>query len=261
MIDARAREKLIAIISRLQIPIMRPKSNVWRISLGLGLLASLAGCGPGHVKPSPSTPYDYRDRHPVVLADTQHVVDLFPAIIGGRLDYTTGGRLREFVDRYRRFGYGPVSLKRPVGSAGARHASATIAIVRRALAAHGFGGAVVEEDYRVTDPQLAAPLRLSFTGVKAKVSGRCGEWPTDLASGASLEGWQNDTWWNYGCASQQTLSAQIADPRDLAAPRGETSADTITRMRSIDKIREGQDPSTKWPHEEQTVSKVGEGGK
>ena len=242
-------------------PVKPEMLHARRVCVLICLLATLAGCGPGHVKPPPATPYDYRDRHPVVLADTSHVVDLFPALIKGRLDYTTVGRIHEFVDRYRRFGYGSATIRRPVGSAGASHSSATIAAVRRALGAAGFSGNMSVEDYRVTDPHLAAPLRLSFSGIKAKVSGRCGEWPTDLASGASLEGWQNENWWNYGCATQQTLSAQIADPRDLAGPRGETPADTITRMRSIDKIREGQDPSTKWPHEEQTVSKVGEGAK
>lgn len=228
-----------------------------RALLTLGLLASFAGCSGPRAMPPPATPYDYHDRHPVVLADAPHVVDLFPAVIGGRVDYTTGGRIREFADHYRRFGYGPVFLRRPVGSAGAKHAAATIPAVRRALAAAGLGVRIMIEDYRVTDAGLAAPLRLSFAGVKAKVSGRCGEWPTDLASGASLEGWQNENWWNYGCATQQTLAAQIADPRDLAGPRGETPADTPTRMRSIDNIREGKDPSTQWPQEEQSISKVG----
>ena len=231
--------------------------SIGRMALAVGLLAMLPGCGPGHVKPPPATPYDYRDRHPVVLADTSYVVDLFPAIIGGRIDYTTAGRIREFVDHYRHFGHGPVTLRRPVGSAGAKHTDASIAAVRRTLTSAGVRGTIIVEDYRVVDPRLAAPMRLSFSGLKAKVSGKCGEWPTDLASGASLEGWQNESWWNYGCATQQTFAAQIADPRDLAGPRGETPADTIARMRALDKIREGEDPSTKWPQEQQTISKVG----
>jgi pilus assembly protein CpaD len=228
-----------------------------RATLAIGLLASLAGCGVPRVMPPPAMPYDYRDRHPVVLADAPHVVDLFPAVIGGRVDYTTSGRIREFVDHYRRFGYGSATLRRPVGSASAKHIAATIPAVRRALTAAGLGAKVMIEDYRVTDPHLAAPLRLSASSVKAKVSGHCGEWPTDLASGASLEGWQNENWWNYGCATQQTLAAQIADPRDLAGPRGETPADTILRMRSIDNIRQGKDPSTQWPQEQESISKVG----
>lgn len=230
---------------------------VRRMALAAGLVATLAGCGPGRVKPPPATPYDYHDRHPVVLADTAHVVDLFPAMIGGRIDNSSAGRIREFVDQYRRFGHGPAILRRPVGGIGAKHTSASVGATRRALAAAGFGGTIIVEDYRVADPHLAAPLRLSFSGVKAKVAGRCGEWPSDLAADASLEGWENETWWNYGCATQQTFAAQVADPRDLAGPRGETPADTMARMRAIDKIREGQDPSTKWPQEQQTISKVG----
>jgi pilus assembly protein CpaD len=236
---------------------MRGQISVGRAVLTLGLLASFAGCSGPRAIPPPATPYDFRDRHPVVLADTPHIVDLFPTVMGGRVDYTTGGRIREFADHYRRFGYGPVILRRPVGSPGAKHIAATIPAVRRALTGGGLGARVDVEDYRVTDAKLAAPLRLSFSGVKARVSGRCGEWPNDLASGASLDGWQNETWWNYGCASQQTLAAQIADPRDLAGPRGETPADTLARMRSIDNIRDGKDPSTQWPKEEQAISKVG----
>jgi pilus assembly protein CpaD len=237
--------------------LIKGRSCVWRIMLAMGFVAALAGCSAPRVMPPPTTPYDFHDRHPVVLADAPHVVDLFPAVIGGRVDYTTGGRIHEFVDHYRRFGHGSVTLRRPVGGAGAKNAATTITAVRRALAAAGLGAKVIIEDYRVTDPNLATPLRLSFAGIKAKVSGRCGEWPEDLASGGSLEGWQNTTWWNYGCASQQTFAAQIADPRDLAGPRGETPADTLTRMRAIDNIRTGKDPSTAWPQENQSISKVG----
>lgn len=252
-----AVDLMIATCSKTSAAIRQAKPRVCRVLLTLGLMASFAGCAGPRVIPPPATPYDYRDRHPVVLADAPHVVDLFPAVIGGRVDYTTAGRLREFASHYRRFGYGPVTLRRPVGGADAKHVAATIPAVRRALAGAGVGARVDIEDYRVTNVGLAAPLRLSFSGVRAKVSGRCGEWPTDLASGASLEGWQNETWWNYGCATQQTLAAQIADPRDLAGPRGETPADTLVRMRSIDNIRQGKDPSTQWPQEEQAISKVG----
>ena len=232
-------------------------SRFRRIMMAFGSVAALAGCSAPQAMPPPATPYDYRDRHPVVLADAPHVVDLFPAVINGRVDYASGGRIHEFVDHYRRFGHGSVTLRRPVGGAGAKKAAATISVVRRALTAAGLSAKVLIEDYRVIDPNLAAPLRLSFAGIKAKISGRCGEWPEDLASGGSLEGWQNTTWWNYGCASQQTFAAQIADPRDLAGPRGETPADTVTRMRAIDNIRTGKDPSTEWPQENQTISKVG----
>ena len=120
-----------------------------------------------------------------------------------------------------------------------------------------LGAMVYVGAYPVRDPALAAPVRLSFTGVKAEVAGRCGEWPDDLASGASLDGWQNRAFWNFGCANQATLSAQIADPRDLLSPRGETPQDIETRMRAINKVRAGSDPSTGWVTKSGAISGVG----
>ena len=78
------------------------------------------------------------------------------------------------------------------------------------------------------------------------MAGRCGEWPEDLASASSLEGWDNQTYWNFGCANQTTLSAQIDDPRDLVAPRGQSPLDIESRMRAIGNVRKGADPSTEW---------------
>ena len=96
--------------------------------------------------------------------------------------------------------------------------------------------------HRLSPRRSACPLSASA----AKVKGPCGEWPDDLASGGSLDGWQNTTYWNFGCANQATLAAQIADPRDLVEPRGETPGDVETRMRAIQKVRQGADPGTGW---------------
>lgn len=240
-------------IYRLPLAFGRPR----RIALLVITTVLLGGCGVNRVVPPPNQPYDYRDRHPVVLADTQNTLDIFPANSNGRIDYTTAGRIREFIDRYRRFGHGPVTLLRPVGSQAATRIGAMTGLVREALNAAGLRDHVIVSDYPVTDPELAAPIRLSFAGIKAKVSGRCGEWPDDLASGASLNGWKNETWWNFGCAEQQTLAAQIADPRDLASPRGETPVDTLTRLRGIEAIRKGKDPGTEWRREKQDISRTG----
>jgi pilus assembly protein CpaD len=113
--------------------------------------------------------------------------------------------------------------------------------------------------YPLVDDKLAAPIRLSFQALKAKVANRCGEWPQDLASGSSVNGWQNETYWNFGCANQATLSAQVADPRDLANPRGETASYVEMRMRAITKLRMGEDPSTNWRMKPSSISSVGGG--
>jgi len=221
------------------------------------LFAPLGACGVNKVMSPPEVAYDYRDRHPVVLAEAPYSVDIFPGG-GERLDPDTILRIKEFVARYRKLGEGQIAVLAPRGPA-TQHGRRSLDEVRRALAAFGAGRSIYVGSYPVTDPSLAAPIRLTFNGIRAKVAGPCGEWPDDLASGASLEGWQNKTFYNFGCASQSTLTAQIADPRDLADPRGETPQDVETRMRAIGKIRLGSDPSTSWNSKAASISGVGGG--
>ncbi|PPD44324.1 MAG: pilus assembly protein CpaD [Methylocystis sp.] len=228
-------------------------------ALALLMMAPLGACGVQRTLPPPTTPYDYRDRHPVVLSDAPQVLDIFPATVHGRVDQDTAGRLREFVARYHELGHGRITMLTPTGSPAAAAMAAEAGSVRRALASAGLGGNIMMGSYPVTDPKLAAPIRLSFSSIKAKVADRCGEWPRDLASGSTLDGWQNESYWNFGCASQATLSAQVADPRDLANPRGETASDIEMRMRNINQMRRGEDPSTKWRLKSTDISNVGGG--
>jgi pilus assembly protein CpaD len=220
------------------------------------LVLPLSACGLNKVSAPPEVAYDYRDRHPIVLAEVQNALDVFPPPVGARLDNASYLRIREFVARYQKLGQGKITVLAPAGGAygSGRHG---LEEIRRALVSAGADRSIYVSEYPVTDPSMAAPVRLSFVGLKPKVKGGCGEWPDDLASGASLEGWQNKTYWNYGCATQATLSAQIADPRDLASPRGETPADIETRMRAISDVRKGTDPSTKWVTKSTSISDVG----
>ncbi len=222
----------------------------------LFLILPLSACGLNKVAAPPEVAYDYHDRHPVVLAEAEHTIDVFPPPLGSRLDNESYLRIRDFVSRYRKLGQGKITVLAPTGGVqGSGRAS--VDEVRHALAAAGAEHSVFVGTYPVADPSLAAPIRLSFIGVKAKVKGNCGEWPDDLASGGSFEGWQNKTYWNFGCANQTTLAAQVADPRDLATPRGETPADIETRMRAINNVRKGVDPNTQWATKSTSISAVG----
>ena len=87
---------------------------------------------------------------------------------------------------------------------------------------------------------------LSFVGVKAIVPTACGQWPEDLASGSSLEGWKNEPYSNFGCATQSMIAAQVDDPRDFVQPRALGPSDVAMRTRAIEDVRKGQDPGTQW---------------
>lgn len=233
-----------------------PASSIARRSvavLALIVAAPLGACSVTRPVPPPIMAHDYRDRHPVVLAEAPHTIDVFPQTSARTVDVGTEGRIREFVARYYENGTGQISILTPVGAPGGSNLNA----VRHALAKAGVHGNVLVGTYPVTDPSLAAPIRLSFQGMKAKVAHRCGEWPQDLASGTSLEGWKNQTYWNFGCATQATLNAQISDPRDLATPRGETPSDIEMRMRGITRVRRGDDPTTSWKLKPSSISNVG----
>ena len=90
---------------------------------------------------------------------------------------------------------------------------------------------------------------MSFVKLQARLASHCGDWPDDLGSGSTLQEWENRSYYNLGCANQQTLAAQIDDPRDLVRPRAEDPGDVQMRTRAIGDLRgrpvlNGQDPST-----------------
>lgn len=226
-------------------------------ALSLLLLAPLGACGYNKVYQPPIVASDYRDRHPIVLAEAATTTDIFPQMLTARLDDESELRIRDFIARYRRFGEGPITVLAPVGGRDPKSARVGLEEVKRALVASGVGRSLYVGTYPASDPNLAAPIRLSFTGMRAKVVGRCGEWPDDLASGGSLDGWENNTFWNFGCATQAMFAAEVADPRDFVSPRGETPPDIEMRTRAITKIRGGADPSTGWSGKASSISSVG----
>ncbi len=196
-----------------------------------------------------AVPVDYHQRHPIVLGNARQALDIF--LVGGnnRLDYRQRHDVEAFSADYIANGRGRIRVQMPRGAIDARAAEATLSAVRRALAASGVKGDIEVGSYRVADPELASVLRLSFLKLQARVAGHCGDWPDDLGPGSTPDEWENRSYYNLGCANQQTLAAQVDDPRDLVRPRAEEPGDVQMRTRAIGDLRgnpvlNGQDPST-----------------
>ena len=227
-------------------------------ALWIGATAlSLSGCltGQQYASDNQVTAVDYHERHPIVLDKAATTLDLFP--VGGRLDGLSTDKLKAFAQRYRGFGAGEVTILTPAGD---RAAAALVSDIRRALYADGLRGYVAVGSYPVEDRTLASPVRLVFQGLKAEVANRCGQWPADLASGSSIEGWKNESYYNFGCATQSALAAQIDDPRDLVQARGSTPPDETMRLRAIEQVRKGTDPGTDWKVQITPIGQIGGGG-
>lgn len=226
--------------------------------LPLGAVALLGGCANNvdRMRTSSIPMQDYRNRHPIILAEDAQKLDLFPPRDVRGLDRHTFGQVVEYGRLYRTTGQGPIQVFIPAGGYGGSDRS-TIESIRRALAAGGAYAPLQVTTYPVVNGDLASPVRLSFIGLKSKVADPCGQWPSDLASGGGVQGWDNAPYWNYGCAYQSMIAQQVADPRDLVAPRGEDPADTEMQARAIAQIRKGTDPTTDWKVKNTDISSIG----
>ncbi len=198
-----------------------------------------------------AVPVDYHQRHPIALVDARQALDVFFVSAAGRLDYRQRHDVEAFAADYLAHGEGLIRVQVPRGPLDGRAADATLGAIRHVLAASGVKGDIEVGSYRVTDASLASVLRVSFVKLQARLASRCGDWPGDLGSGSSLDGWDNRSYYNFGCANQQTLAAQVDDPRDLIRPRAEDPGDVQMRTRAIGDLRgtpalNGQDPSTRF---------------
>ncbi|WP_297296320.1 CpaD family pilus assembly protein [uncultured Methylovirgula sp.] len=226
--------------------------------LPLGALALLGGCATNvdRMRTSSIPMQDYRNRHPIVLAEAAQKLDIFPPREMRGLDRHTYEQVAQYGALYRATGQGPIQVFIPAGGYGAADRS-RIEWVRRALAAGGARAPLQVTNYPVVNGDLASPVRLSFVGLKSKVADPCGQWPADLASGGGLQGWDNTPYWNYGCAYQSMIAEQVADPRDLVEPRAEDPADTEMQARAIAQVRQGTDPTTNWRVKSTDISNIG----
>jgi pilus assembly protein CpaD len=216
-------------------------AQVLRLCLVGAAASALSGCGVPYASSDPAFPGSFEERHPIVVAAAPTSVDLYP--VGGALDQRSRANIRAFVERYRHYGSGAVTIQTPAGT---NPNSIAVHEVRSALLAAGIRGSVAIGAYLPANDGAAPPVRVSFTGLKAIVPTKCGQWPEDLASGSSVEGWKNEPYSNFGCATQSTIAAQVDDPRDFVQPRALGPSDVAMRTRAIEAVRAGQDPGTQW---------------
>ncbi len=216
-----------------------------RRGAGLGFAAALAcslsGCGADYASSDPAFPGDFEARHPIALAYAPTSLDVYSA--GGTLDARTIANLRAFAQRYREVGSGDILILTP-----SRQGPEAQAVnqIRKTLAGAGLVRRVRVASYATYGRESAPPIRVAFVGLKAEVRTPCGLWPEDLASGSSVEGWKNEPYANFGCATQSVLAAQVDDPRDFVQPRALGPSDVAMRTRAIVDVRQGQDPGTTW---------------
>jgi pilus assembly protein CpaD len=203
----------------------------------------LAGCSTLRPTQKAFAPDEYDQRHPIMLAQGMTHLDVFPA--GNNLDRIQRRDIVAFARDYAQNGSGGVTIALPKGPVATNH-RAILSSVRQALGEGGVSKNVRIAHFDIDPAQGAAPLRISFSKLQARVQSQCGIWPADIAGSKDLETWHNRPYHNLGCSYQSMIAAQVADPRDLVRPRSEGEVDLGKRLQDIQAVRSGSDPSTGW---------------
>jgi pilus assembly protein CpaD len=111
------------------------------------------------------------------------------------------------------------------------------------------GRAVSTQRYAADGPEHLAPVRLEFPVLEAKVPHECGQWPDDSGFSDPGASNRNQSQWNYGCAYQQNLAAQVEDPEDFIRPRSESPPSATRRSTVLEKYGKGEATPTSYPQE------------
>ncbi|RCS25025.1 pilus assembly protein CpaD [Phyllobacterium salinisoli] len=186
--------------------------------------ALVSGCASRQEMTVGSIPDDYRTNHPITIAEREQAVDIPVSQADRRLKGSQRSIVQNALVNYRANGSGMIYIMLPSGSpneAAAYRLSTDIAAVLRRGGVRP--GNIATETYAVQPPDAAAPIRLSYYAMTA-ATGPCGRWPDDLLNTA-----ENRHYANFGCANQNNLAAQIANPADLLGPRAPGEIDATRR--------------------------------
>lgn len=203
----------------------RALAGVSAILLAATLLPGCAAMKRDHVVVG-SVPQDYRTNHPITISEREATLDL--AAESGELTKGEVDTLEGFLGHYDGSSGSIVRIMVPEGSANQAAAQRKASALAAALVKLGVSrGAVMTVPYGVVDAGAVAPVRVAYTSLKAGTDA-CGRWPEDLGDTT-----ENRNYANFGCASQQNLAAQVANPTDLLHPRKQTPIDASRRGTAI----------------------------
>ncbi len=185
-------------------------------------------------------PDDFRTRHPITLSEAEHSLDIPVSAGDSRLTTAMADNIRGFAQNYASMSTGVINIQMPSGSANSASAARMAKQIRTTLSGAGVApGKIMETRYAASPNGDSAPIRLSYVAITA-MTGQCGQWPEDLSDNT----FANKNWYNFGCASQSNLAAQVANPMDLVGPRGMSPIDAERRAVVIDTYRNGKNTAT-----------------
>jgi pilus assembly protein CpaD len=219
-------------MSRATFKIKIGKIRAGAVVLAAAAAALLAGCANRDSVVVGAIPDDYRTNHPIVISEKDQALDLPVAASAKGMTHAQRQALLGFFDAYDTSAAPVLTIAAPSGSANEIAARAASRDFARLAAASGVRkDRIAMVSYQAGAAETAAPVRLVYTSIRAHTD-KCGRWPQDV-----LETTENRHYANFGCAYQNNLAAQMANPTDLLGPRKRTTIDAENRGEVIDTYR------------------------
>ncbi|MGB3645191.1 MAG: CpaD family pilus assembly protein [Mesorhizobium sp.] len=200
-------------------------------AVAIGLLA---GCANRDSVTVGSIPDDYRTNHPIVISEKNETLDLPVAASARGITQSQRVTLLGFLDGYDKGAAPTLTILAPSGSANEAAAAAAARDFARVATRNGIHSSrIAMASYQADPTEVSAPIRVSYARLRAHTD-KCGRWPEDIADTT-----ENKHYANFGCAYQNNLAAQLANPTDLLGPRKQSSIDAANRSRVINDYRTG----------------------
>lgn len=194
--------------------------------------ALLAGCANRDSITVGSIPDDYRTNHPIVISEKEKAIDIPVGSTDRSMTKTQKAAIEGFAATYDRSAMAPVTILVPHGSANQGAAGRVAQDLIRSMKKSGIPRSrIALASYQADSSETSAPIRVSYVAMAAHTN-QCGRWPDDISPNAD-----NKHYANFGCAYQNNLAAQIANPADLLGPRKPGDVDAERRNIIIDDYR------------------------
>jgi pilus assembly protein CpaD len=216
----------------------RPMRIMNRLA-GVSLLLSIAltsGCANysrDHMTVG-SIPDDYRTRHPIIVSENENAEDIVITAGSNRLSQRGRDIVRSMGLKYKTSGAKSIAILIPTGSSNETSARSAANDAVAELQQLGITSSqIVIQHYNASSHGASASLRIVYSDLVASIDSQCGKWDEDILSTS-----ENKNYANFGCASQNNLAQQIANPADLLGPRGMSEIDSTKRTKVIEDWRE-----------------------
>jgi pilus assembly protein CpaD len=215
-----------------------------RAAVVIGCALVVCGCQTDQqVAGAPEAPADYRMRHPITLTEGDRTLQIFMGSNRGALTPTQRAEVLAFAQSWKREATGGVIIDLPTGSGNERSSADALHEIQSILVAAGVPPqGVAIRNYAAVAGTLAN-IRITYPRIVAQ-AGPCGVWPEDIGPSMNRDYFENQQYWNFGCANQRNLAAMVDNPADLVQPRSETPSYTMRRTTVVEKYRRGETTAT-----------------